>query len=139
MTCRCKYEFCYLCGQKWKGYDHVCNQSVAQIRALNVGLFQNGGACECCTCEQTCGAVFGCLLTIPLRLAVGIVLGIILAVILAQKILLIAFYFVASILAGIFGYSIDILCSVCDNCFVLMIFILLPVIPLSMGVLTALR
>jgi hypothetical protein len=55
MTCRCKYEFCYLCGKRWTGYDHVCNQTIAEIRARNGGLFGDGGGCEFCNCEDACG------------------------------------------------------------------------------------
>lgn len=29
MTCRCGYQFCYICGKKWTGYEHACNQSRA--------------------------------------------------------------------------------------------------------------
>ena len=26
MTCRCKYQFCYICGGKW-GIGHLCSKS----------------------------------------------------------------------------------------------------------------
>ncbi|XP_047943005.1 probable E3 ubiquitin-protein ligase ARI8 [Salvia hispanica] len=34
MTCKCRYEFCWNCMQKWKNYGHTCNEYTREKEAV---------------------------------------------------------------------------------------------------------
>jgi hypothetical protein len=129
-----------LCGNKWAGYDHKCNQTLAEIRAQNGGMFGNRGPLECCNCEDNYGYVCGYLLTIPLRLFIGLLFGFFFGCILIRNIILIIFYLAGSILAGIFAFTPDLLCDLChEDCCIFILFLLFPIIPIFIGIFKALR
>ena len=70
----------------------------------------------------------------------GLLIGVFLLIEMARQIIMITGYFVLSLLAGMFGYSIDFICSYCsEGCCVVVIFIIFPVIPIGVGIYRAMR
>jgi hypothetical protein len=141
MTCRCKYQFCYVCGKPWnsKHYgDHDENgELIVIVNGAGVAVQDDDDCpccgddcceCECCCCEGNCcdcecdndceccaccddcclGIVFKCLFKMVLMLL--FILSMVL-VFICRDMLVFFFLVFASLLSGMFAFSIETLCD----------------------------
>jgi len=108
MTCRCKHQFCYICGGKWS-HEHLCNRVPGGVTAIH--NYGDGNLFNC-NCVDGCG-VISCLLKVPLRLiswllALSIVV-LIAGYVLAKDLFLLMF----AILLGMTFFTIECICQKC--------------------------
>jgi len=111
MTCRCGYQFCYVCGADWSAI-HYNNHT-----ASGEGLVQNQvivpqaqeACCDCACLDDCCGGL-SCLIKIPLKIILLLLFFLLMAFIFFFKDLFIYLgIFILVIFAGMFGFSCEFL------------------------------
>ena len=117
MTCRCKYQFCYVCGADWNPAhygEHDENGQlvpvVAQPGAAPAGENHQDPCCDCTCCEDTCGDTLACIFKSPLKLVLFLLFVVLMIFIfLCRDMLVILGMGIVCIIAGLFGFSFEVL------------------------------
>lgn len=125
MTCRCKHQFCYMCGGNWAA-DHVCSGNF-----MGAAYNANAPCCDCTCCDEACGPL-ACVFKFPFKLILYILFWIVVLLIFINKILIIVMLMVFVLLAGLFFFSFDYICTLCDEGETLCAFTLLMLFPVAM-------
>lgn len=111
MTCKCGYQFCYVCGEKWNTshFAHHHETGVHILPYLN---------CRCL--EERCGERAACVLKFPLKMLMVIILVISRIILFFVRDFWLVFgMLLTSCMAGSTGFAITRLCKLESVKFVL--------------------
>jgi hypothetical protein len=143
ITCRCGYQFCYVCGAEWAPAHYGNHDENGQLLAVpNPGaqaviyVRQEEGCCQCLDdCDDGCGPLV-CILKAPIQLLLFIGLLIFMALIfLNRDIFVIGVMLVLTLLVGITGFTLEII-SETEGLMCLLAVLFLPV-TMVLGVIRA--
>lgn len=113
MTCRCGFQFCYVCGANWQqahygNHDENGNLIVqAAVGGMDapVVAHQNEACCDCGCCDEACGPL-ACIFKFPLKLLVFVLFFLVMIIIwIGRDLLVIGGMSLICIFAGLFGFS----------------------------------
>jgi hypothetical protein len=135
ITCRCGYQFCYVCGAEWAPAhygNHDENGQLLDPGAQAVAYEEE----RCCQCLDDCCGPLACVLKAPIQLLLFIGLLIFMALIfLNRDIFVIGVMLILALIAGITGFTLDIT-SEAEGLMCLLAVIFLPV-TMVLGVIKA--
>ena len=111
MTCRCKYQFCYVCGLDWNPAHYGPHDDKGNLIIVATNTNNNTGENQdCCDnfCETCCGRLlFGMCMGIVKFFAILFGLMMVLSVLLLRDIPTYFGIIVLTLVGGLFIYSIE--------------------------------
>ena len=122
MTCKCGYQFCYICGARWTQRHYGAHDEQGNLMPINP---EDQDCCYCCEecCETCCGQdccncwgachecpTLGYALMLPLKFFYFILLfSLTLLVFVSKDLVALIGVLIVSIFSGLFAYSCEIL------------------------------
>lgn len=125
MTCRCGYQFCYVCGQSW-GDEHVCNQYVGE----GAENYDNYLCCDCSCCD--CCGPFACIFKFPIQLVVQLLFLFMMLLVFMTQFMFIICIFLFTFFPEMLFFSFDYICTLLNEGNTLLACILLLFFPIAM-------
>jgi hypothetical protein len=111
ITCRCGYQFCYVCGDKWSGIHYNAHDE----NGRPIGNADEAAVeeCECCDCgclDECCGETCASIIKLPFKLFLLVLFIPMMGILwISRDLFVIVGLVIVSILAGLFGFSFELL------------------------------